>query len=403
MRRLAFAAIAAAVIITISVTTISAQQSYNIPSWFKGVAGFWAEDKISDQEFGEGISFLINEEIIQIPEMESLKQQVEQLEDENLQLKIQLGGFVAPPQVPTPAPEPISSINIELYTLESSYVEGDTIEIFGSVSTIILDTPITIQVFDPDGFLVAIEQVMPDVYGNYSIELKPDILWETLGEYEVEAIYGEGKSAETTFDFTSSPAKTSQYSQQSCLGNARCITGSVTRVIDGDTIEVDYQSVRFSLASTPEPSEYQGPEAKAYIASICPVGSEVLVDEDDGQTEGSYGRIVAVIYCNGMNLNEAILDSGYGYLSSSFCYKSEFEYEPWAQRHGCGVDTSSSYSKPQTSVETAPSCDPSYPDFCIPPPPPDLDCKDIPTKNFTVLQPDPHRFDGDKDGIGCES
>ena len=48
-------------------------------------------------------------------------------------------------------------------------------------------------------------------------------------------------------------------------------------------------------------------------------------------------------------------------------------------------------------------CDPSYPDFCIPSSPPDLDCKDIPQKKFTVLQPDPHRFDGDKDGIGCES
>ncbi|MEO0373083.1 MAG: excalibur calcium-binding domain-containing protein [Cyanobacteria bacterium P01_A01_bin.17] len=23
-------------------------------------------------------------------------------------------------------------------------------------------------------------------------------------------------------------------------------------------------------------------------------------------------------------------------------------------------------------------------------------------RNFTVYQPDPHRFDGDKDGIGCE-
>ena len=55
----------------------------------------------------------------------------------------------------------------------------------------------------------------------------------------------------------------------------------------------------------------------------------------------------------------------------------------------------------QTTIQT--SCDPSYPDFCIPPPPPDLDCKDIPHKNFKVLQPDPHGFDRDKDGIGCES
>ena len=30
------------------------------------------------------------------------------------------------------------------------------------------------------------------------------------------------------------------------------------------------------------------------------------------------------------------------------------------------------------------------------------DCADISHRNFRVLQPDPHRFDGDKDGIGCE-
>ena len=48
-------------------------------------------------------------------------------------------------------------------------------------------------------------------------------------------------------------------------------------------------------------------------------------------------------------------------------------------------------------------CDPAYPTVCIPPPPPDLDCKDIPFRRFTVLPPDPHRFDGDHDGVGCES
>ena len=50
-----------------------------------------------------------------------------------------------------------------------------------------------------------------------------------------------------------------------------------------------------------------------------------------------------------------------------------------------------------------PACDPSYPTACIPSPPPDLDCGDIPYRRFKVLQPDPHRFDGDKDGVGCES
>jgi hypothetical protein len=49
------------------------------------------------------------------------------------------------------------------------------------------------------------------------------------------------------------------------------------------------------------------------------------------------------------------------------------------------------------------NCSPSYPDHCIPPPPPDLDCADVPWTNFRVLPPDPHGFDGDHDGVGCET
>lgn len=49
------------------------------------------------------------------------------------------------------------------------------------------------------------------------------------------------------------------------------------------------------------------------------------------------------------------------------------------------------------------NCDASYPDFCIPSPPPNLNCPDIPQKRFTVTGPDPHGFDRDNDGIGCES
>jgi hypothetical protein len=50
------------------------------------------------------------------------------------------------------------------------------------------------------------------------------------------------------------------------------------------------------------------------------------------------------------------------------------------------------------------SCHPSYPDDCIPPAPPDLNCDDISVRNFQVVGTDPHGFDGDNnDGIGCES
>jgi hypothetical protein len=48
-------------------------------------------------------------------------------------------------------------------------------------------------------------------------------------------------------------------------------------------------------------------------------------------------------------------------------------------------------------------CDPAYPDICIPSPPPDLDCGDIPFRNFRVVGSDPHWFDVDDDGWGCEA
>jgi len=49
------------------------------------------------------------------------------------------------------------------------------------------------------------------------------------------------------------------------------------------------------------------------------------------------------------------------------------------------------------------SCHPSYPDNCIPPPPPNLNCDDVSDTDFEVVGSDPHGFDRDNDGIGCES
>jgi micrococcal nuclease len=60
------------------------------------------------------------------------------------------------------------------------------------------------------------------------------------------------------------------------------------------------------------------------------------------------------------------------------------------------------FSPTSTHAQEA-SCDPSYPGVCIPPYPPDLNCGDVSDKGFEVLPPDPHGFDGDGDGVACES
>jgi len=120
-----------------------------------------------------------------------------------------------------------------------------------------------------------------------------------------------------------------------CGGSAECFSGTVSRIIDGDTIVVDDVTVRFALASAPELSESGGVEAKQLLENICPVGSKALVDEDDRQTDGSYGRTIAKIYCNDVSLNEELVNRGFGSIDSRFCTQSEFSGENWAKEHGC--------------------------------------------------------------------
>ena len=131
----------------------------------------------------------------------------------------------------------------------------------------------------------------------------------------------------------------SQYSLQECSGNSKCFIGTVTKVIDGDTIHVDDQSVRFALTLAPELKGYGGIDSKKFIETICPVGSIALVDEDDGQPPEGHSRIIGVVHCNDMILNKELLDADLGNLTYRFCDSSEFATSSWAQKHGCNTET----------------------------------------------------------------
>ena len=60
------------------------------------------------------------------------------------------------------------------------------------------------------------------------------------------------------------------------------------------------------------------------------------------------------------------------------------------------------YQPPPITQPPVGNCHSSYPTTCIPPAPPDLDCDDVSARRFVVRPPDPHGFDADGDGIGCE-
>jgi len=198
----------------------------------------------------------------------------------------------------------------------------------------------------------------------------------------------------------------------------------VTNVVDGDTIDVadcaDAGRVRLILIDTPEVfggTECLGKEASAYTTAALE-GRTVELERDVSNRD-SFGRYLRYVWIGGELFNEQIVRDGYALLAT---YPPDVKYvdtiraaqeEAFAAERGlwspsvCSAPSAPAVlpPAPPAASPTAPgdgNCDPSYPSVCIPSPPPDLDCAEIPHRNFPVIGADPHRFDGDNDGLGCE-
>lgn len=115
----------------------------------------------------------------------------------------------------------------------------------------------------------------------------------------------------------------------------RCFTGKVTEIFDGDTVRIDNALFGLALISSPPLDEEEGQKSKAFLESICPAGSDALVDQDNLRPfEGLSGRILGVVYCDGLNLNEELVKFDSEYFDGMYCHASEFADESWA-REGC--------------------------------------------------------------------
>lgn len=132
---------------------------------------------------------------------------------------------------------------------------------------------------------------------------------------------------------------------ENCSGYELCISGKMNKVIDGDTVHIDIGNntlfpTFFTLSFAPELDEHGGKEAKKFIEVLCPVGSDVLVDQDglyphDRSHGLTSGNIISEVYCNGVNLNEALVESEYGHIGIGYCKNSEFSDSDWARNNGC--------------------------------------------------------------------
>ncbi|MDP2909178.1 MAG: thermonuclease family protein [Nanoarchaeota archaeon] len=84
----------------------------------------------------------------------------------------------------------------------------------------------------------------------------------------------------------------------------------VTRVIDGDTIELNnFQKVRFSGINTPETGECYYQEAKARLGELL-LGKDVMLEKDKTNID-KYDRELRYVYVNGLMTNSIMVEEGY--------------------------------------------------------------------------------------------
>ena len=110
---------------------------------------------------------------------------------------------------------------------------------------------------------------------------------------------------------------------------------SVTRVVDGDTVDVDIngetERIRLIGLNTPEtvdprrPVECFGKEASAKAKSILS-GQKVKIETDPSQnSRDKYGRLLAYIFLSdGTLFNKMMIEEGYGH---EYTYHLPYKYQ----------------------------------------------------------------------------
>ena len=120
-----------------------------------------------------------------------------------------------------------------------------------------------------------------------------------------------------------------------CSGDATCLKGKITDIIEGNVMVVNDTRVTLSLVSNFELDVIERSDSIEYLNKICPIGSDILVDEDDKQIDESHTRLIGKVFCQGKMLNEEILKKGFGVVDTFQCSQSEFGKESWAINFGC--------------------------------------------------------------------
>ena len=203
-------------------------------------------------------------------------------------------------------------------------------------------------------------------------------------------------------------------------GPAR-IQAQVTKVVDGDTIDVMIAgqpfTVRYIGIDTPEPVDpredvqYYGVEASNKNKELVE-GQTVDLEKDVSETD-KYGRLLRYVYVGEKFVNYELVRWGFAHASA---YPPDVKYQEMftdAERQA-REEATGLWGTPPTVEPTATQAAASQPTQPQGQPAPDTsgpdrDCADFSTQAeaqafFNATGPgDPHKLDSDGDGVACES
>jgi micrococcal nuclease len=247
----------------------------------------------------------------------------------------------------------------------------------------------------------------------------------------IGAQFSETENAEaSTSEQNSLPAVTAQDTHQAAAKTLPIAT--VVSVGDGDTLRVQGQdgpvTIRVACVDAPESSQAFGPEATLRLRQLLSTGQSVDVRAIE---RDRYGRTVAEIYSGGQSIGLQLVREGYAVVYEQYisgCAVTADDYRqaesaarnaernfwsqsnptmPWDFRRGGASPTPTA---PPPAVVPAPvnppaTAAPANLPACVSS---DCDCGDFATweQAQAVLNAspgDPHRLDGDDDGVACES
>ena len=165
--------------------------------------------------------------------------------------------------------------------------------------------------------------------------------------------------------------------------------------------------------------------AKKRLAALVPVGSTIRLQRDGALDDRDrYGRLLRYVTRNGVNVNLRLVATGAaapyfyrgdrgrwaGALLAASNRAKQQRLGLWGACPGAKLDPTRAVDtgrgspppRPVTPPSSGGTCDPNYAGTCVPIVSHDLDCGDI-SGPVRVIGADPHRFDGDGNGYGCES